>query len=364
VLAPGSTIGILGSGQLGRMLAIAAARLGLRTHIYADTSGPAFDVAAEHTIAPYGDLGHIRAFASKVDVVTYEFENVPLAAAAAAATAAPVRPGPRALEIAQDRIVEKRFLDGLSIPVAPFAEVNAQAELEAALSTIGPPAILKTCRYGYDGKGQVRISSDEQPGRAWDALKGQPSVLEKVVDFHCEISVLACRSIDGTMKFYDCPRNEHVDGILSRSVVPNGLPQAVCDGAMDIARTIAEELDYVGLLTAEMFVVSTGSGPDAAVGAQTAPRLLVNEIAPRVHNSGHWTMEACRTGQFENHIRAIAGWPLGDTSRFVDAQMINLIGDAVHDWKTLAADPKNAVHIYGKNEARPGRKMGHVTRLG
>ncbi len=355
MLKPGSTIGILGSGQLGRMLSVAASRLGMRTHVYADVSGPAFDVAAKTTIAPYEDLGAIEAFAETVDVVTYEFENVPLGAAAAAAAAAPVRPGPRALEVAQDRMVEKRFVDSLALPVPAFAEINAKEDLEAALATIGTPAILKTCRYGYDGKGQARIASAEQSGWAFDAMHGAPAILEAMVPFTSELSVLAVRSLDGTFATYDCPANVHVDGILDTSTVPSGLPEATLDEARRIARTIAEALDYVGLLAVELFHVADPTGGPG--------RLLVNEIAPRVHNSGHWTLEACAISQFENHIRAICGWPLGDTARHSNAVMTNLVGDAVLRISGDLAAPGTAVHLYGKNEARPGRKMGHVTRL-
>lgn len=352
-LAPGATIGILGSGQLGRMLATAASQLGLRAHIYADTSGPAFDVAAAHTIAPFEDLGAIRAFAEAVDVVTYEFENVPLGAAAAAATGAPVRPGPRALEVAQDRLIEKRFIAGLEIPVAPFANVDSASDLESALTTIGTPGILKTCRMGYDGKGQIRIASKVDPDWALDAIGGAPAILEGMIAFTCEISVLVVRGQDGECRYYDSPRNTHRDGILDTSTVPSDLPDEVIANARGIARKIAHALDYVGLLAVEMFYVTAG-------GAHT---LMVNEIAPRVHNSGHWTLDACAVDQFENHIRAIAGWPLGNTERHSNAVMTNLIGADVSKWASLAAEPQTCIHVYGKNEARPGRKMGHITRL-
>lgn len=352
-LAPGATIGILGSGQLGRMLATAASRLGLRAHIYADTSGPAFDVTAAHTVAPFEDLGAIRAFAESVDVVTYEFENVPLGAAAAAATGAPVRPGPRALEVAQDRLIEKRFIAGLDIPVAPFANVDQASDLESALTTIGTPGILKTCRMGYDGKGQIRIASKVDPNWALEAIGGAPAILEGMIAFNCEISVLIVRGHDGDCRYYDSPKNTHRDGILDTSSVPCGLPSEVISQARQIARKIADALDYVGVLAVEMFYVTTN-------GAHT---LMVNEIAPRVHNSGHWTIDACAVDQFENHIRAISGWPLGSSERHSNAIMTNLIGSDVSGWPGFAAEAMTCIHIYGKNEARPGRKMGHITRL-
>ncbi|MEO1204912.1 MAG: 5-(carboxyamino)imidazole ribonucleotide synthase [Pseudomonadota bacterium] len=354
-LKPGATIGILGSGQLGRMLAIAAAKLGYRTHIYADVSGPAFDVASETTIAPYENLGRMTAFAQAVDVVTYEFENVPLGAAAAALTGAPVRPSPRALEVAQDRIIEKRFIDGLAIAVPAFAQIDSGTDLKAALTTIGTPGILKTCRFGYDGKGQSRIMSADGADWALEAIGGAPAILEAVVPFDCEISVICARAADGSFVTYDCPLNIHRDGILHTSTVPSGLPEPILDSARQIAKEIAEALDYIGVLTVELFIIaSTGATPS---------RLLVNEIAPRVHNSGHWTLEACAISHFDNHIRAITGLPLGNTQRTADATMTNLIGHAITDVGPYMSQPGASVHNYGKNEARPGRKMGHVTQL-
>ncbi|MDX2289005.1 MAG: 5-(carboxyamino)imidazole ribonucleotide synthase [Hyphomicrobiaceae bacterium] len=353
VLPPGSTIGILGGGQLGRMLAMAAARLGLKSHIYADAPGPAFDVAHRRTIGAFEDLGAVRAFAETVDVVTYEFENVPLGAAAAAAAARPVRPGPRALEVSQDRIVEKRFVDSLGLPVAPFAAVDSLADLTAALTTIGVPAILKTCRNGYDGKGQARILSAEDPGWAWDAIGTQSAILEGFVPLTAEISILVVRSLSGQVAFYDVPRNVHRDGILATSTVPAGVAPCVIAQAHRIGQRIADALDYVGVLTVEMFLLE---GPDGA-------HLVVNEMAPRVHNSGHWTLDACVVSQFENHVRAIAGWPLGSTARHCDAVMTNLIGADAADWAAMAARADTALHLYGKHDPRPGRKMGHATRI-
>jgi 5-(carboxyamino)imidazole ribonucleotide synthase len=351
-LAPGSTIGILGGGQLGRMLALAAAQLGLKCHIYSDVPGGACDVAAASTIGPFDDTARVRAFAEGVDVVTYEFENVPLAAAAAAQAVVPVRPGPKALAVAQDRLEEKTFIGGLGIPVAPFAAVDGEASFEAAIATIGEAGILKTRRLGYDGKGQVRLRSAAELAPAFESLARAPSVLEGLVPFAYEVSVLVVRALSGEARFYDIPLNTHKNGILDTSTVPSPLPPAHAARAREIAGAIAAALDYVGVLGVEMFYV-----PDAA------EPLVVNEIAPRVHNSGHWTMDACLVSQFENHIRAVAGWPLGPTDRHSDVTMTNLIGADVDQWPALAAEPGTALHLYGKPEARPGRKMGHVNRL-
>ncbi len=355
-LPPRSVIGILGSGQLGRMLAQAASRLGLRVNIYADDSGPAFDVAEMHAIGGYSNLARLDEFARSCDVVTYEFENVPVAAAEHLSQRLPVRPGPKALAVAQDRIVEKTFIAGLGLPVAPFAVVTSAAELAAAVRTFAgwsTAAILKTARLGYDGKGQVPLAAPADLAAAHAALQGVPCVLEQRIAFAFEVSVLVVRGVDGATRCYDTPRNEHAGGILRRSTVPSGLPPAIETRACEIATRIASALDYVGVLGVEMFYL----GADAPVP------LMVNEIAPRVHNSGHWTMDACAVGQFENHIRAIAGWPLGATSRHSDASMLNLIGHEADDWARLAAEPGSCLHLYGKREARDGRKMGHINYL-
>jgi 5-(carboxyamino)imidazole ribonucleotide synthase len=267
----------------------------------------------------------------------------------------PVRPGARALEVAQDRLVEKEFISGLGIAVAPFRSVDGLDDLAAALSALAAPAILKTRRLGYDGKGQAGLAPGEDATAAWQRIGAQPAVLEMRIGFELELSALVVRSADGAMAFYDCPRNTHEGGILRRSVVPSGLPEDDLARARDIAGKIAAALDYVGLLAVEMFYL----GADAPEPA----RLMVNEIAPRVHNSGHWTIEACATSQFENHMRAVAGWPLGTTARHSDAEMVNLIGPEALDWQRLAAEPGACLHLYGKREARAGRKMGHVTRL-
>jgi 5-(carboxyamino)imidazole ribonucleotide synthase len=353
-LPPGSTIGILGSGQLGRMLALAAARLGLKTHIYCEDSGPAFDVATRTTRAGFTDPLALSEFARKVDAVTYEFENVAVETARHLAQLVPVRPGAKALEVAQDRLIEKQFIAALGIAVAPFRAIDAADQLDPALSAFGP-AILKTRRLGYDGKGQVGLAPGDDVAAAWRSIGGRPAVLERRIEFALELSALVVRGVAGEVAFYDCPRNTHENGILRRSVVPSGLPEADLARARDIAGTIAAALGYVGVLAVEMF----------HLGPKVAPpdRLMVNEIAPRVHNSGHWTIEACAISQFENHIRAVAGWPLGSADRHSDAEMVNLLGKEALDWRRIAAEPGASLHLYGKREARDGRKMGHVTRL-
>ncbi|MCH9765926.1 MAG: 5-(carboxyamino)imidazole ribonucleotide synthase [Alphaproteobacteria bacterium] len=352
-LPPGSTIGIFGSGQLGRMLAMAAAELGLRTHIYSDASGPACDCAAAATILPYTDAEAIKAFAAAVDVITFEFENVPLDAVEIAGQHAPISPDLKALEIAQDRFVEKTFVANLAIPVAPFANIESEADLDAAGTQTGWPARLKTRRLGYDGKGQVQVSNSDELARTYADMGRPAAVLEGHINFSTEVSVLAVRDRNGHTAFYDLPENKHKDGILDTSRVPSQLPQDLIHQAHDIARRIADALDYIGLLAVELFVLPEGA----------AQCLLVNEIAPRVHNSGHWTSDACQVSQFENHIRAIAGWPLGATDRHSNAQMTNLIGTAANSWPTLATQSSTSVHLYGKREARPGRKMGHYTEI-
>jgi 5-(carboxyamino)imidazole ribonucleotide synthase len=354
-LAPGSTIGILGSGQLGRMLALAAARLGLKTHIYCEESGPAFDVATRTSKGGFNDEAALSAFAAEVDAVTYEFENVAVSTARHLARLVPVRPNAKALEVAQDRLTEKAFIAGLGIPVAPFRAIDRPEEIGAALAELAAPAILKSRRLGYDGKGQAGVAPGEDAAAAWASIGKVPAVLEQRLTFALELSQLVVRSATGELAFYDAPRNTHEGGILRRSVVPSGLAETDLARARDIAGRIAEALDYVGVLAVEMFHL----GPEAPEAA----RLIVNEIAPRVHNSGHWTIEACAISQFENHMRAVAGWPLGSTARHSDAEMVNLIGPEALDWQRLAAEPGAALHLYGKREARPGRKMGHVTRL-
>ncbi|MBS0240543.1 MAG: 5-(carboxyamino)imidazole ribonucleotide synthase [Proteobacteria bacterium] len=355
-LPPRSVIGILGSGQLGKMLAQAASRLGFRTHVYCDDAGPAFDVATTHSVGSFTNLGRLDEFAAEVDVVTYEFENVPVVAAEHLARSVPVRPGAKALAVSQDRAIEKSFIRDLGIAVAPFAEVVSAGDVDAARAMMGgwqSAAILKTARLGYDGKGQVPIAAASELAQAFDQLGRVPCVLERRLAFKAEVSVLVVRGIDGATVTYDVPRNEHRGGILRTSTVPSGLPLAVETKAREIATRIAVALDYVGVLGVEMFWL----GEDAETP------LVVNEIAPRVHNSGHWTMDACAVGQFENHIRAVAGWPLGDTTRHSDAVMENLIGHDADAWAELAVQPGACLHLYGKREAREGRKMGHVNHL-
>jgi 5-(carboxyamino)imidazole ribonucleotide synthase len=349
-LAPGGTIGILGGGQLGRMLSIAAARLGLKTHIYEPGANPpAGDVAVAVTTAAYDDAAALARFAGSVDVVTFEFENVPALAAATLLANAPVRPPPRALEISQDRAAEKAFIAGLGIAMAPWRAVADLKELKVALAEIGAPSILKTRRLGYDGKGQVRISDASRADAAWDEITGAPAILEGFVPFQRELSVIGARGLSGEVVCYDPGENVHRDGILHTTTVPAAITPAVRMDAVLISGKILNALDYVGVMGVELFQAPNGT-------------LLVNEIAPRVHNSGHWTIEACVVDQFQQHIRAVAGWPLGDGSRHSDAVMTNLIGAEAEEWRRLATSG-DGLHLYGKAEARPGRKMGHVTRI-
>jgi 5-(carboxyamino)imidazole ribonucleotide synthase len=352
-LPPGSTIGILGGGQLGRMLAVATSRLGLKTHIYSDEpNAPAFDVAAQAAIGDYDDEATLAGFARNVDIVTCEFENVPAKALEVAGRSTPVFPRVKSFAVAQDRLAEKDFVSGLGIPVAPYAAVEDLDGLRDALARLTTPALLKTRRFGYDGKGQVLIHTYAGAESAWNAVGRAPSVLEGVLRFEREVSIIAVRGQDGSVQFYDPVENVHQGGILATSRAPARISQSVAFEARRIADAIAEALGHVGALCVEMFERE-----------DEAPNLIVNEIAPRVHNSGHWTIDACLVSQFENHMRAVCGWPLGDTARHSDAVMSNLIGQDAEKWAALAAEPGIAVHLYGKAEARPGRKMGHVTRL-
>lgn len=352
-LPPGSTIGILGGGQLGRMLSVAASRLGLKTHIYNDEpDAPAFDVAAETTVGRYDDPEAIARFAGSVDVVTCEFENVPAEALEIAGRESHVFPPPKSFEVAQDRLVEKDFISALGIAVAPYAAVDDLGALKEGLARVKTPALLKTRRFGYDGKGQIAIHTHCEAGSAWEAIGETPSVLEGMIRFEREISVITVRAADGELRFYDVVENVHQGGILATSRVPAKVSGSDTFEARKIAGKIADALGHVGVLCVEMFQRES-----------EAPHLIVNEIAPRVHNSGHWTLDACLVSQFENHVRAICGWPLGDVGRHSDAKMTNLIGTEAHQWPALAAEPGTAVHLYGKAEARPGRKMGHVTRV-
>jgi 5-(carboxyamino)imidazole ribonucleotide synthase len=352
IFAPGATIGILGGGQLGRMIAVAAAQLGYRTHIYApESSGPAADVSPLWTRGDYADSQALARFAGAVDLITFEFENVPQETVALLAGLGHVRPNARALGIAQDRLSEKRFVTDLGGRTAPFAPVESLADLERAIGQIGTPAILKTSRMGYDGKGQVRIMPGDDAAAAWAAMDGAPCILEGFVAFDAEFSVILARGEDGAVRFWDSPANVHEHGILATSTVPaGGIVAAQEAEARAMAARVADALDYVGVLALEFF-----AGADGPV---------FNEMAPRVHNSGHWTIEGALTSQFENHVRAICGLPLGDTALAARrVEMRNLIGAEADDWRAILSDPANHLHLYGKHEARPGRKMGHVTRL-
>ena len=349
-LAPGSTIGIVGGGQLGRMLAIAAAQLGFRCHIYDPHEAPcAAEVAAGFTRGSFDDAAALAAFAVACDVVTYEFENVPTAPLEP--LGGKLRPATRSLEMTQDRAVEKRFLDAADARIAPWAEVDDEASLATAIDTLGLPLLIKTRRFGYDGKGQAWVRAREEAASAWAAIGRRPAVAEKGMDFSAEYSVIVARGADGAGTSWPVSRNIHQGGILRRSEVPAGAP---IDGqvpeAVEVAAMLAERLGHVGVMTVEFFACAGGP--------------VVNEIAPRVHNSGHWTIEGSATSQFEQHIRAISGLPLRDTRLVGQAVVMdNLIGDDVAQWDALVADPNARVHFYNKGEARPGRKMGHVTRV-
>ncbi|MEO1493773.1 MAG: 5-(carboxyamino)imidazole ribonucleotide synthase [Pseudomonadota bacterium] len=347
-LPPGGTIGILGGGQLGRMLSVAASRLGLRCHIFEPGAAPpAGDVAAVTTTAGYDDHEALAAFARSVDVVTYEFENVPAAALDLIEGQVEIRPGRRALAVSQDRATEKDFMADLGIGVASWSRVDDLEGLHAALASVGTPSILKTRTLGYDGKGQVRITDPAQAEDAMASVNGAACVLEGFVDFSKEVSVIVARGADGQVICFDPGENVHRDGILHTTTVPATVPPSLRMDAVLLAGKIVNALDYIGVMGVEMFVTPSG--------------LLVNEIAPRVHNSGHWTIEGCVIDQFQQHIRAVAGWPLGDGTRHSDAVMTNLIGADADEWQALAKD--GGLHLYGKAESRPGRKMGHVTRL-
>jgi 5-(carboxyamino)imidazole ribonucleotide synthase len=354
MIRPGDTLGVVGGGQLGRMLALAAAQLGLRVHVYApDRDSPAFEVAAQRTLAAYADEDALMGFARSVAAITYEFENVPSTAAAVLSAHAPLHPSARALAATQDRLAEKTFVANLGIPTAPFAPVDSDRDLEPALASMGRPAVLKTRRLGYDGKGQALIREGCDPARAWLDLGRSPCILEGFVAFDQEVSVVAARSSSGAFAAYDLCANSHRNHILDVTRVPAGVKPATERAALDIARTIAESLDYVGVLAVEMFLVRREGAED----------LVVNEIAPRVHNSGHWTLEGALTSQFEQHVRAVCGWPLGPTARIGAVEMRNLLGEDVEGWQAILAEPGAHLHLYGKAEARPGRKMGHVTRI-
>lgn len=349
-LAAGDTIGILGSGQLGQMLAQAATALGLKTHIYSpDDNAYTTAAATLSTQGAYDDVELLTQFAKSVKVVTYEFENVPQDTVAFLAQHIPVRPNIRALEIAQDRLTEKNFIRAQGIDVTSFADITSLSSLTQALENFGGDGILKTRRFGYDGKGQWRLNSRTSAKAAFANLKNQPAILEALVPFDCEISVLAARALDGSVQVFDCVENVHENHILKHSYAPADINDSLHNAAKQIAVKLLGALDYVGVLGVEMFVCGT--------------RLMVNEIAPRVHNSGHWTQDACDTSQFEQHIRAVAGWSLGNPARHHDAVMTNLLGSDIDSIAKIAGEKNAHIHNYGKTEARTGRKMGHVNRL-
>ncbi|MBU8541572.1 5-(carboxyamino)imidazole ribonucleotide synthase [Falsiroseomonas tokyonensis] len=352
MLPPGSTIGILGGGQLGRMSALAAAALGYRCHIYApEDNSPGMQVAAARTVAPYTDAAALARFAAAVDVVTFEFENVPAATLDALAPLVPCRPGVAALRIGQDRIAEKRFFEQAGIPVGPWRAVHSLEDLQAGIAELGLPAVLKTTRMGYDGRGQAVLRRPEEAAEAFERLAPHPLILEAFIPFAKEVSAIAARGVDGTVVTFDAVENRHAHHILDLTFAPALVAESVAHQARAHVAALATALELVGVLALEMFLLPDGT-------------LLANEMAPRPHNSGHWTMDACRHGQFELHMRAVAGLPLPEPGRHADSVMKNLVGpESFAAWPRLAAAPDVALHLYGKAEARPGRKLGHATRL-
>lgn len=355
IIGPGATIGVLGGGQLGRMFAMAARKLGYRVHTFApEHDTPTGQIADIEVVASYDDVDRVREFAKAVDVVTFEFENVPAAAAAAAEKVAIVRPNGGALNVAQHRLREKRFLASRGLPVAPYAEVRSETDLATAMQHVGRPSVLKTAALGYDGKGQVSIREATDAVEAWSSLGRKECVLESFIDLEREISVIGARGVDGATSFFDPFDNVHRHHILDVTVAPADIPERIAADAIEITRSVLEGLDYIGILCVEFFVARDG-------------RLLVNEIAPRPHNSGHLTFDACRTSQFEQQVRAICGFSLGATDLLQPAAMVNLLGDlwgdGEPDWPAALALPDVKLHLYGKASARPGRKMGHLTVL-
>ncbi len=351
-LSPGSTVGIMGGGQLGRMLAIAAARLGLKTVVLdPDRAAPASQIAARAIVAGYDDPQGLQALAKAADVITFEFENVPAASVQALLDlGAEVAPGARALAVAQDRLDEKTFLNKVGAATVAFAGASSARAAGEAARKLGAPCLMKIRREGYDGKGQAWIEQAAEAGEAYARLGARPVILEAPADFTRELSVIAARSRSGEIAHFPLSENHHEGGILRRSHAPAEVSTGLVQQAEQIVARILSALDYVGVMGVELFELKDG-------------QLLVNEIAPRVHNSGHWTLDGCEVDQFEQHIRAVAGWPLGPTSALAQTEMVNLIGDDVDDWPKLLADPTARLWLYGKQEARPGRKMGHVNRL-
>lgn len=354
-LPPGSVVGMLGDGQLGRMAALAAARLGYRCHVFGPAAdGPAHQVTNLSTLADYRDEAALADFAGSVDAVTFEFENVPTATAAFLEERVPVRPGPKVLNICQNRLREKDFLASISVATTRYAEVRDPEGVRRALRDLGVPAVLKTTEFGYDGKGQARLQAETDAEAAWAEIAAHAAdpvgILEAFVDFRLELSVVVARGLDGQIETYVPVENHHRHHILDQTIAPAGISQNAADRAEGYARRIAEALDLVGVIAVEMFLT-------------TDEQLVVNELAPRPHNSGHWTIDACATSQFEQQIRAVCGLPLGSSERHSDAVMKNLLGEDAARWQEILAEPAARLHLYGKAEARPGRKMGHVTKL-
>tara|TARA_Y100000739_G_C20603138_1_gene463976 strand:+ start:1719 stop:2783 length:1065 start_codon:yes stop_codon:yes gene_type:complete len=350
MLPVGSTIGILGGGQLGRMLSVAASRLGFKCHIFEPNKNPpAGETSAMLTTASYEDSKALKHFAKSVDIVTFEFENIPVKALNYLEPIVKILPNRRALKISQDRLLEKNFLNDLNFKTAPFFKVDDSLGLEKALKRIGFPSILKTRKLGYDGKGQIKITTEEEGIQAIKNFSKSECILEGLINFSKEISVIAARNSDGEIACFDPGENIHTNGILTTTIVPSKLPRGIITDAILLSSKILEELNYVGVLGVELFVLGK--------------ELVVNEIAPRVHNSGHWTQDGCAIDQFEQHIRAICGWPLGDGSRHMNVSMRNLLGDDILELSNIAHETKAAIHLYGKEEIRPNRKMGHVNYL-
>ena len=347
-LSPGATIGILGGGQLGRMSALAAARLGFRCHIFTpENNSPASHVAFKTTIADYEDRDALCSFANESDVITYEFENIPIETALFLEQLKPVYPSPSILAISQHRGSEKKFANDHGIKVAPYELVTNYTELERALAKLQTPSILKTCRFGYDGKGQEKLSDLNSAKKAWKKLATQDAILEQFVEFEKEISVIIARNNNGALKAYPPVENQHENHILAITLAPANINEATSKQALEIAQTLAEALDLIGILAIEMFVLPNG-------------QVVMNELAPRPHNSGHWSQDGAVTCQFEQFIRAISGQCLGSTKLIKTTKMVNLIGDAVNDWPKYLSTPNAKVHLYGKEKTKPGRKMGHV----
>ncbi len=351
IVEPGGTIGMVGGGQLGRMTALAAAPLGLRVHVYTpEEDSPTAQVCARATVADWDDKDALERFAHSVDVITYEWENIPVDTLEYLQQFGRVYPSPNILRVAQDRLDEKRFVNDAGVPTAEFVEVENFEELRPAVERIGTPCVIKSARFGYDGKGQATITGEADLEEAWQAIGQRRAIVEAFVDYTCEMSVIIARSPSGELAVYDPVLNNHVQHILDTTEAPAPVDPDVCERAVEIARTLADAFRLVGVLAVELFL--TGDG-----------RLLVNEVAPRPHNSGHWTIDACHTSQFEQFARAVCNLPLGSPRRHSDAIMQNLIGPIGHRWRDALDDPEASLHIYGKKEAYAGRKMGHVTRL-